>query len=224
MDSVATYSINTTANNGAMKDISTPSTPVMTQPPLKLVFVGDPCVGKTCLLYSYQKGTYHDNELCHTSVLEGFTKSVVVNGSEYICLLWDTIGSNDFEKLRPLSYPKTDCFVICYALNNRSSLKNTQTKWIPEIRQHEPEVPFIIVGTKQDLRETSQAPDLITPEQVQTLHETAESAACEFMECSAKDLPSIENVCRVAVRVTLEHQQKKRAQAAANSQSLCVIS
>lgn len=38
--------------------------------------------------------------------LEGFTKPVQVDGNEYICLLWDTIGSNDFEKLRPLSYPK----------------------------------------------------------------------------------------------------------------------
>lgn len=79
------------------------------------------------------------------------------------------------------------------------------------------------LGTKNDLRNTTQAPDLITPDQVQTLHETAESAACEFLECSAKDLTSIENVCRVAVKAILEQQRKKQSQAANNSQSLCVI-
>lgn len=80
-------------------------------------------------------------------------------------------------------------------------------------------ISFFLAGTKQDLKETSQAPDLITPEQVQKLHE--ELAAHDFATCSAKDLSSIERVISVSVLKILEHQQQKRA--AANSQSLCVI-
>lgn len=52
--------------------------------------------------------------------LEGFTKPVQVDGTEYICLLWDTIGSNDFEKLRPLSYPKV-LYTVCKD-NQKSAL------------------------------------------------------------------------------------------------------
>lgn len=81
-----------------------------------------------------------------------------------------------------------------------------------------------VAGTKSDLRESTQAPDLITSEQVQNLQETAESVPCELLECSAKDLPSIENIFCAAVRVVLEHQQKmKQLEAANNAGSLCVI-
>ena len=29
------------------------------------------------------------------------------------------VGQEEYEKLRPLSYPKTDCFIICYAIDNK---------------------------------------------------------------------------------------------------------
>lgn len=67
--------------------------------------------------------------------------------------LWDTAGQEDYDRLRPLSYPNTDIFLICYNVMSPSSFENVKTKWYPEIKHHAPGVPFILVGTKADLRE-----------------------------------------------------------------------
>ena len=44
-------------------------------------------------------------------------------------------------------------FLVCFAVTSPSSFKNVEEKWIPEIRHHAPGVPFILAGTKLDLRE-----------------------------------------------------------------------
>ena len=33
--------------------------------------------------------------------------------------LWDTAGQEDYDRLRPLSYPETDVIVICYAVTRK---------------------------------------------------------------------------------------------------------
>lgn len=40
------------------------------------------------------------------------------------------LGSSDYDKMRPLSYPGTDCFILCFALNNPESLTNVKEKVI----------------------------------------------------------------------------------------------
>jgi len=63
------------------------------------------------------------------------------------------IGQEDYDRLRPLSYPQTDVFLICFSLINSSSYENVRAKWFPEITHHCPNTPIILVGTKLDLRE-----------------------------------------------------------------------
>jgi len=66
--------------------------------------------------------------------------------------LWDTAGREDYDRLRPLSYPATNCFVLAFSVISRVSFQNIAAKWIPEITHHCPGVPFILVGLKSDLR------------------------------------------------------------------------
>ena len=87
-------------------------------------------------------------------------------------ILWDTAGSDYFDRLRPLSYPETvrtllckefawltgwflfqDVFLVCFSVIRPSSFDRVKEKRIPEVRHHCPEAPIILVGTKIDLRE-----------------------------------------------------------------------
>ena len=76
----------------------------------------------------------------------------MVDGKPINLGLWDTAGPEDYDRLRPLSYPQTDVFLICVSVANRKSLLNLETKWVPEITHHCPTAPFFVVCTKIDLR------------------------------------------------------------------------
>ena len=50
------------------------------------------------------------------------------------CLfLWDTAGQEDYEKLRPMSYPESNVVLICYSIDNPDSLENASEIWAKEI-------------------------------------------------------------------------------------------
>lgn len=46
-----------------------------------------------------------------------------------------------------------DLFLICFSLVTRNSMANVEKKYLPEILELCPGVPFLLVGTKQDLRD-----------------------------------------------------------------------
>ena len=49
--------------------------------------------------------------------------------------LFDTAGQEEYDRLRPLAYPHTDVFLLCYCVLSFPSYKNVREKWIPEIRE-----------------------------------------------------------------------------------------
>lgn len=81
--------------------------------------------------------------------------AVSVDGKPYSVDLWDTAGQEEYKRLRALSYPDTDVFLICFSVVNPSrcgsgtcgvgvciqpcffySYENVKTQWVPELKHH----------------------------------------------------------------------------------------
>ena len=68
--------------------------------------------------------------------------------------MWDTAGQEDYDRLRPLSYPDTDVILMCFSIDSPDSLDNIPEKWTPEVRHFCPNVPIILVGNKKVIQST----------------------------------------------------------------------
>merc|ERR1719273_65975 len=133
----------------------------------------------------------------------------MVDGKPINLGLWDTAGQEDYDRLRPLSYPQTNVFLVCFAVIASSSLNNVKMKWIPEITQHAPDVPIILVGTKSDLRNDQEMqPELarkglkcVSPQEAQAM--ANEVGAVKYLECSALTQDGLKVVFDEAIRAAL---------------------
>jgi GTPase SAR1 and related small G proteins len=84
--------------------------------------------------------------LYQVTVFENFVVDFVLDGIEYELAIWDTAGQEDYEQLRPLSYPDTDVIVLCFAIDCQDSFENLKSKWLPELQYYCPQVPIVLVG------------------------------------------------------------------------------
>ncbi|KAK3769161.1 hypothetical protein RRG08_014024 [Elysia crispata] len=122
---------------------------------LKLVVIGDGAVGKSCLLIAYTTNAFPSEYV--PTVFDNYAVNVMVDGKPFNIGLWDTAGQEDYDRLRPLSYPQTDVFLICYSVDNIDSLTNVKEKWIMELQHFCHDVPVMLVGCKTDLRRRDDA-------------------------------------------------------------------
>ncbi|KIW94694.1 GTP-binding protein rhoA [Cladophialophora bantiana CBS 173.52] len=173
---------------------------------LKIVLVGDGASGKTCLLIMVTKGTFP--EVYVATVFENYVADFELNKQDFTVHFWDTAGQEDYDRLRPLSYPDADAVVITFAIDSPDSLDNVQAKWISEVLHFCSAAPIFLVGCKKDLRydpktieelrKTSQRP--VTLERAEGVRKKIGAVA--YVETSAK-----------TVRYKIDHAKKKRDQA-----------
>ena len=188
----------------------------MAQPgrPIKAVVVGDGTVGKTCMLISYTTDSFPGEYV--PTVFDNYTSSVMVDGVAVNLGLWDTAGQEDYDRLRPLSYPQTDVFLICFSVVSPSSFENVSTKWCPEIKHHCPDAVVILVGTKIDLREDKEVigqlsnAGLAPVRREQGLKMASKIRAIKYLECSALTQRGLKQVFDEAVRAVLSPQATVR--------------
>ncbi|KAK9766637.1 GTP-binding protein Rho1 [Basidiobolus ranarum] len=182
----------------------------------KLVIVGDGACGKTCLLIVFSKGTFP--EVYVPTVFENYVADVEVDGKKVELALWDTAGQEDYDRLRPLSYPDSHVILICFSVDSPDSLENVQEKWISEVLHFCAGLPIILVGCKKDLRNDPRTIEELKKQgQSPVPHEQATSVAnkigaYKYLECSAKENDGVRQVFEHATRAALltKTKQKKK--------------
>ncbi|XP_074647631.1 ras-related C3 botulinum toxin substrate 1-like [Tubulanus polymorphus] len=165
---------------------------------VKCVVVGDGAVGKTCLLISYTTNAFPGEYI--PTVFDNYCANVMVDGKPINLCLWDTAGQEDYDRLRPLSYPQT---------------------WVPEISLHCPNTPIILVATKLDLLNDSDTIARLKEKHVtpisneQGLQMAEEIHAVKYLECSALTQEGLKMVFDEAARAAVapKRNRAKRSKA-----------
>jgi len=181
--------------------------------PIKLVIVGDGTVGKTCMLISFTSNTFPEEYV--PTVFDNYTSNIIVDNVKVSLGLWDTAGQEDYDRLRPLSYPQTDVFVLCFSVISPTSFTNITNKWMPEIRHHCPDTPVILCGTKIDLREDRDFANQLQRQNLQSIKREQGQRLCKkirafkYVECSALTQKGLKQVFDDAVRSVLSPKTNK---------------
>ncbi|KAF7342924.1 Small GTPase Cdc42 [Mycena sanguinolenta] len=169
--------------------------------PTKVVLVGDDNVGKTSMVATFTSGRFPTPPAL--TVFDSYCPTINVRGEEYLVCLFDTACADVYAHLRPLSYPQTGVFLVCFSVTSRTSYLAVRSKWVPEVRHYCPDVPFLVVATKIDLREDSKL-----------MEELARGDQRPVSSAEGEILAGFHNVFEEAIIVTLDKPvppQKKKA-------------
>ncbi|CAE6377665.1 unnamed protein product [Rhizoctonia solani] len=192
----------------------------ITMQTIKCVVVGDGAVGKTCLLISYTTNKFPSEYV--PTVFDNYAVTVMIGDDPYTLGLFDTAGQEDYDRLRPLSYPQTDVFLVCFSVTSPASFENVKEKWFPEVHHHCPGVPCLIVGTQVDLRDDPAVIEKLSRQKQRPVPLEAgerlarELGAVKYVECSALTQKGLKNVFDEAIVAALEPPVVKK-------KSKCVI-
>jgi len=179
----------------------------------KLVIVGDGACGKTCLLIVFSKDQFP--EVYVPTVFENYVADIEVDSKQVELALWDTAGQEDYDRLRPLSYPDTDVILMCFSIDSPDSLENIPEKWTPEVRHFCPSVPIILVGNKKDLRgDSNTIRELSKMKQAPVSYDEGAAMADKigaygYMECSARTKDGVREVFELATKAALQARKRK---------------
>ena len=118
------------------------------------------------------------------------------------------VGQEDYDHIRPLSYGSASIFLLCFSVANRDSFENIREKWFLELRKASSNVPFMLVGTQADRRQSAAPGGLVSIDEAERM--ARQLGAIRYMECSALTREGLRDVFVQAVMTAMQGQPTKK--------------
>ncbi|ODM89139.1 Ras-like GTP-binding protein Rho1 [Orchesella cincta] len=179
----------------------------------KLVVVGDGGCGKTTLLSTFTRNLFPETYV--PTEFDIYTTIVKVDGNQVELTIRDTSGQEDYDRLRPLSYPNSTAILVCFAVDAPDSLVNVAEKWSPEIQYHCRGIPVILVGNKVDLGDDSTTIQELSKKQQESVAfgdgvwMAQKIGAQAYLECSVKRGERVQDLFETATRSPLNFRAQR---------------
>ena len=167
---------------------------------LKLLTLGNSCVGKSSIVIRYTENKFYSSYL--TTIGVDFLRKVITVGDKEINLqIWDSAGQEKYNSISKQYYNKADGIILVFDLNSRMSFDGMMN-WLEEIEVSTAKgIPIVIVGNKCDL-----ATREITTDEA---YEFAETKNIPYFETSAMTGHNVNEAINKLVEIALEFQEKK---------------
>jgi len=182
---------------------------------IKVALVGDGTVGKTCMLMSYVCQAFMEDYV--PTMFDNFSAIEEIDGEMVNVILWDTAGQEDYETIRITTcFPNTHVFILCFSVVHPDSFHNIKQKWLEELKKASPDTPFILVGTKTDMRDDPEVIRKLAEKNKEPIStklgkkRAKEIKAKFYMECTAKNLETVNEVFRSALKVVMDPLKEKK--------------
>ncbi len=116
----------------------------------KMILIGDPGVGKSCLTSQAIKD-YFDDTYSATVGFEFITFNLKLDNKPVRLQIWDTCGQEIYRSLISSFYRNASLAMIVYSIDSKESFEHLDA-WLKDVRLLcNPDVKIFLIGNKQDL-------------------------------------------------------------------------
>ena len=181
----------------------------------KIIVIGDPGVGKSCLTLKAIKNYFTDGHNA-TVGFDFFTYCVKLNGTVIKLQIWDTCGQEIYKSLVFNFFRNSSLALMVYSIDSKESFSNINF-WLKDIKnQSSPDVKIFLIGNKADLEVSREVTEQMG-EQMKT-----EQNFDLFMETSAKTGFNAEKVFIEAAKVLYQDYLSYKERSSRTSSMLSI--
>ena len=161
---------------------------------IKLVFVGDTGVGKTCIIARFLKGVFEEN--APSTGASYASKTIEVPGWKegFTFDIWDTAGQERYRSLTKFFFQGAKLAILVYDITRKESFDNLKNDWYKQLKEHgDSDVIIGIAGNKSDRYDEEAVPE-------QEARAFAQKIGAVFSLTSAQNNSGIDDLFRNLAR------------------------
>ena len=164
---------------------------------VKLVFVGDSGVGKTCIIARFLRGVYEEN--VPSTGASFASKTIEVPGAKegFTFDIWDTAGQEKYRSLTKFFFQSAKIAILVYDITRKETFDNLKEYWYKQLKEHgDDDIIMGIAGNKSDLYDEEAVPE-------QEAREFAKSIGAIYALTSAQQNSGIDELFKNLARKNL---------------------